>query len=232
MFNIFIGYDSKEPIAYHVLAHSILRRSSLPVSMTPLVLQSLPMYRRQRTAMESTEFSLTRFLVPYLSGFQGYSLFMDSDMLCLTDLSRFIQDEICWHGDGTPCGTCDRAVWVVPHDYTPKTATKFLGQPQSVYPRKNWSSFMLFNNARCAALTPAYVNALSGLALHRLQWIQEEQIGQLPLEYNWLVGEYEPHRKAKVLHYTLGGPWFPDYVTSAHAQEWFDEKAHMEGAAR
>src|SRR5687767_9920007 len=130
---IFIGYDSREPIAYHVLAHSILTRASGPVSIAPLVLSQLRaarLYTRNRGSTESTEFSMTRFLVPYLSGYEGVSVFMDCDMLCLTDITRL------------PVHTLGgRALRVVQHDYTPRSAVKMDGCKQTAYPRKNWSSF-------------------------------------------------------------------------------------------
>lgn len=224
--NVFIGYDSREPIAYHVLAHSILRRASRPVSITPLALDNLRgIYTRERTAKESTEFSMSRFLVPFLSGYQGYSVFMDSDMLCrvdLCELSRWINSH-----------SSDRyAVWCCQHDYQPSDTVKFLGQIQTPYPRKNWSSLMVFDNARCRQLSPQYVNAATGLDLHRFVWLNNDAlIGSLPLTWNWLVGEYQPNTDAQIVHWTLGGPWFADCEHASHAEEWFAERDAMLGAA-
>ena len=223
---IFIGYDTKEPAALHVLMHSILRRASIPVSITPIVqaqLRKAGVYTRDRGPTESTEFSMTRFLVPYLSGYHGYSLFMDCDMLCLTDVAE-IMEHVQHNGS--------KDVWVCQHDYTPKDTVKFLGQPQTAYPRKNWSSVMLFNcnNQACRRLTPEYVNTATGLELHRFVWCTDERIGSLPLEWNWLVGEYEPNPQAKVLHYTNGGPWFTDYAAGDHVKDWFAERDAMLGA--
>lgn len=217
---IFIGWDPHETTAYHVLSHSIMRHASGPVSITPLIqsqLRSAGLYTRERGKTESTEFSLTRFLVPHLSDFGGFSLFMDCDMLCQGDVYELIKiakkDEL-------------RALWCVQHDYTPKTTSKFLHQPQTVYPRKNWSSLMLFRNKFCERLTPSYVNTASGLDLHRMAWAgQDQSIGSLPVEWNHLVGEYDPKPDAKMLHYTLGGPWFRDYQFCDQAQAWFDELA-------
>ena len=152
---LFIGYDPKEPVAYHTLAHSILRRSSIPLTIAPLMRSQLKgLYTRERGPTESTEFSLTRFLVPFLSQYRGWSLFMDCDMLCRADIA-----ELAAYTERA----VDEAVLVCKHDYVPKTERKFLNQVQTRYPRKNWSSLMLFNNARCAALTPQYVNSASGL---------------------------------------------------------------------
>jgi hypothetical protein len=228
--NIFVGYDSKEPAAYHVLSHSILTRASVPVSITPLrqdTLRAAGIYTRERGPTESTEFSLTRFLVPYLSGYQGYSVFMDSDMLCRVDIAELyawiaMHFTPVYNGKKLPYRT--KAVLCCPHDYTPSESTKFLGNVQTVYPRKNWSSFIVFANEECTVLSPEYVNTATGLELHRFQWLKDEQIGALPLEWNHLVGEYQPNPDAKVLHFTLGCPCHPGYEHCDHAEEWFAER--------
>lgn len=218
---VFVGWDSKEPTAFAVLADSILRHASLPVSIVPLRLDGLRrIYTRERGPTESTEFSLTRFLVPYLSNYEGLSLFMDCDMLVQADLFEVLVPVLADPG---------RAVYVCQHDYTPRTATKFLGQVQTAYPRKNWSSFMLFDNAQCTALTPGFVNTATGLELHRFQWLRDEQIGALPLEWNWLVGEYSPNPAAKVLHYTLGTPCFDEFADCDQADLWHAACARMLG---
>ena len=220
---IFIGYDQRETVAYHVLAHSILRHASVPVSITPIARCHLGrVYDRARGATESTEFSMTRFLVPYLAGYRGSALFMDCDMLVQADIAElFIY----------PVAYPETAVFVCQHDYTPSETTKFLGQPQTAYPRKNWSSVMLFNAELCRALTPTYVNTASGLDLHRFQWTTDDRIGALPLEWNWLVGEYAPKADAKNLHWTKGGPWFADYALADHAALWYRERDLMLKAA-
>lgn len=120
------------------------------------------------------------------------------------------------------------SVRVVKHDYTPKTATKFLDQVQTKYEKKNWSSVMLFNNMLCRQLTPEYVEKAHGLDLHQFKWTQEHQIGQLPIEWNWLVGEYgRPEKPIKNYHYTMGTPCFSDYATSEYADLWFEEYNDM-----
>src|SRR5262249_13916478 len=140
MLQVFIGFDPKESVAYHVLAHSILRQASVPVSVAPVMRSQLTgLYTRPRGATESTEFSLTRFLVPALSGFQGWSLYLDCDMLFRADIAGLF---------AAAEGAAERSVLVCKHDYTPNPARKFLNQVQTAYPRKNWSSVMLFNNAR------------------------------------------------------------------------------------
>jgi hypothetical protein len=175
-------------------------------------------YTRPRGPTESTEFSLTRFLVPALSGHRGWSIFMDCDMLCRADIA-----ELQAHIDRQR----DKAVLVCQHDYVPRTERKFLDQVQTKYPRKNWSSLMVFNNERCRKLTPEYVNSASGLELHRFAWLDDSLIGSLPLEWNWLVGEYPFNARARVVHFTLGGPYFEDYRDCDYADEWRAEYQSM-----
>ena len=181
------------------------------------------LYTRERGPTESTEFSLTRFLVPALSGFKGWSMFIDCDMLCRADIAgiaRQIEKQ------------SDKALLVCKHDYTPSPKRKFLNQIQTAYPRKNWSSVMVMNNQRCAALTPEYVNKASGLDLHRFNWLGDEgAIGELELEWNWLVGEYAYNPKARIAHFTRGGPWFDEYRGSDYADEWFRERDAMKSSA-
>jgi hypothetical protein len=218
---IYIGYDPRESVAFHTLAHSILRRASVPISIAPLAQSQLRgVYRRTRGPTESTEFSLTRFLVPHLSGFSGWSLFMDCDMLCRVDIAALMKETE---------RQADKAVLVCKHDYIPKTQRKFLDQVQTRYPRKNWSSLMIFNNARCRSLSPEYVNSASGLDLHRFAWIGDGAIGELPLEWNWLVGEYAYNPAAKIVHFTIGGPYFAAYRDCDYAGEWFAECDSMRG---
>ena len=228
MLNIHIGFDPREEVAYQVLAYSIRRRASVPVTISPIKRRDLKdLYTRARGPTESTDFSLTRFLVPRLCGFRGWSVYMDCDMLCRTDIAG-LEDEMERHAD--------KVLLVAQHDYTPVSTLKMKGmespqgKAQTVYPRKNWSSLMIFNNERCAALTPEYVNSASGLALHRFQWTADESIGGLPLEWNWLVTEYPHNPAAKIVHYTLGGPWFDAYRNCDYASEWFAELESMRSA--
>jgi hypothetical protein len=209
--DVYIGYDRQEVVAYHVLAQSILERSSLPVRFIPINLGNLKgVFQREAAAAQSTEFSFSRFLTPWLSGYDGWSLFMDCDMLARADIAELfaIAD--------------DRyAVMVAQHDYVPRDTVKFLDHVQTRYAKKNWSSVMLLNNARCRALTPAYVQAASGLQLHQFQWLENEaEIGPLPLEWNWLVGEYDCNPDARIAHFTRGGPYFAAYEDCDYADEW------------
>lgn len=209
---VFIGYDPLEVSAYHVLAHSINKHASRPVQITAVALTQLEREMwRERDPKQSTEFAFSRFLVPCLSDYQGYSLFMDCDMLLRTDISRLFA--VADH---------HKAVMCCKHEYTPKTDTKMEGVQQTAYPKKNWSSVMLFNNARCRALTPGYVNSASGLDLHTFKWLQDDsEIGELPLRWNWLVGEYPYNPDAHIAHFTLGGPWLDESVACDYSQEWF-----------
>ena len=209
--DVFIGYDSHEVSAYHVLSQSILEHSSRPVRFTPLNLSNLkPIFDRAPVGVQSTEFSFSRFLTPYLSGYAGWSLFIDCDMLMradVADLFALADDRF--------------AVMVCQHDYTPRDEQKFLDRVQTRYAKKNWSSVMLLNNARCRALTPAYVQASPGLDLHQFRWLADEaEIGALPLEWNWLVGEYDYNPQARLAHFTRGGPYFAGYHDSDYADEW------------
>jgi hypothetical protein len=198
-------------VAYHALCQSILDRASAPVRFTPVSLRNLgAVFTRPQNALSSTEFSFSRFLTPYLSGYQGWSLFMDCDMLARADVAALF-------------GLADDryAVMVCQHDYTPVDEIKFEGHVQTRYAKKNWSSVMLFNNARCRALTPDFVNTASGLELHQFKWLaSDDEIGALPLEWNWLVGEYPFNPDARIAHFTRGGPYFPAYAASDYADEW------------
>ncbi|MEO8113806.1 MAG: hypothetical protein ABI655_05465 [Phenylobacterium sp.] len=209
--DIFVGYDRQEVVAYHALCQSIIERSSRPVRFTPLNLASLkPVFERAWVPQQSTEFSFSRFLTPYLSGYGGWSLFMDCDMLVRADIAELfaLADE-------------RYAVMVCKHDYTPKGDRKFLGHAQLPFPKKNWSSVMLLNNARCRALTPDYVQQATGLELHQFRWLQDEaEIGDLPLTWNWLVEEYDFNPEAQIAHFTRGGPYFPDFAACDYADEW------------
>jgi lipopolysaccharide biosynthesis glycosyltransferase len=219
MLRVFIGFDQQETVAYHVLCHSLLRHSTGPLSITPLVKSQLAnVYHRKREPYETTDFSLTRFLVPNLSNYEGYALYLDCDMLCRSD-----PYELLLYGLAAP----EQAVHVVKHNYTPSTTRKFLGHQQTVYPRKNWSSVMFFNNAKCRALSIEYINTTTPMALHRFEWLKDHEIGELPREWNWLVSEYKPNPRAKLLHYTLGAPCFEEYAKCDHADLWHAELAMM-----
>lgn len=209
---VFIGYDPAESVAAYVLAHSIQVRASIPVSFTFINRGQLKReFTRPRGEKDSTEFSISRFLTPWLCGFEGWSLFVDCDEIFLADITELweLRDE-------------NFVVQVVKHNHVPKETVKFLGQPQSAYDKKNWSSVMLFNNPRCRALTPEYVNAASGLDLHQFKWLGSDlEIGSLPMDWNHLVEVQEHIDNPKILHYTLGGPYFQRTANCGYAETWW-----------
>ena len=213
MINVFIGYDSKEKVAFNTLAYSILRNSTKPVAITPIYLPNLrDDFVRERNNLSSTEFSFSRFIVPHLMNYKGWAVFMDCDQLMLGDIAELwrLRDD-------------KYAVQLCKHDYTPKEDKKFLGQVQTKYEKKNWSSFMLMNCNKCHELTPDYVNSATGLQLHQFKWLEsEELIGELPLEWNWLVDEPGYNTKSKVnnIHFTKGGPWFKEYAGCSYSETW------------
>jgi len=214
LIDVFIGYDHCEEVAWHVCASSIMRHTTVPVAITPVSLHTLNhVLKRPRDQNQSNEFSFSRFLVPWMSAYSGWSIFMDCDIIVREDISKLfaLRDERF-------------AVQVCKHDYVPKDAVKYLGNKQSAYPCKNWSSVMLMNNAACKALTPAYVNSASGLELHQFKWLDQRLVGDLPLKWNWLVGEYAPNPKAAAYHFTVGGPWFSEYAECDHEDIWREER--------
>ena len=214
MLDIYVGYDPRESVAFHVLAHSLLRRSSVPLSVSPLVRSQLgSIYTRPRGPIESTEFSMTRFLVPYLSGYAGWSLYMDCDMLCRTDIADLAAESE---------RHADKAVVVCNHDYVPKSERKFLDQVQTKYARKNWSSLMLMNCAKLKLWTKETVETQSGAYLHRFQDIPDEEIGEIPNTWNTLDWMDEDTR---LVHDSSGGPRFEqcrDHPYGAAWLEWRD----------
>jgi hypothetical protein len=172
---------------------------------------------RERHPLQSTDFSFSRFLTPYLSGYAGWSVFMDCDMLMMNDIAKLhaLRDD-------------QYAVMVVKHNHIPKEETKFLGEPQSKYQKKNWSSVMLFNNEKCRALSPDYVNRASGLELHQFKWLEsDELIGELPSCWNHLVGYDQRRTDVALVHYTLGGPYFDAFQDCEYAREWFSARDEM-----
>jgi hypothetical protein len=219
---IFIGFDPRERAATNVLIDSLYQHSSMPLAITPLVTPQLAaqgLYGRERDPRQSTAFSFSRFLVPRLMNYQGWAIFMDCDMLCRSDIAELwsLRDE-------------QYAVMCVQHEHVPNEEVKFLGEVQSRYEKKNWSSLMLFNTGRCQALTPEYVNTATGLELHRFHWLNDDSaIGALPLErWNHLVDVQNPCLApgSALLHWTLGGPWFREQRTMGGplAAEWFSAR--------
>lgn len=219
--NIFIGYDSAAPVLFNVAQHSIQSRTNSQCLIRPLILDQLKsVYNRSPNQLASTEFSFSRFLVPYLSDFQGWSLFMDNDVVVLDDIQNLfnLADE-------------RYSVMCVKHVHEPKENKKFLGKTQTSYEKKNWSSFLLFNNSKCQTLTPDYVNNASGLELHQFHWLDSEDlIGSIPITWNYLAGYSNDRTSVKdiqMIHYTDGAPCYDGYEDCENSNIWLDEKASM-----
>ena len=216
---IYIGWDSREDIAYQVAKYSIEKHASVPVEIVPLkqkLLRKEEIYTRPVDAMASTEFTFTRFLIPELTNFEGWALFIDCDVVALDDV-KLLFDQV----------DDKYAVMCAQHDYTPKETVKMDGQVQHMYPRKNWSSMMLINCAHPSnkLLNKELVNDVNigGAYLHRFSWLDDNEIGEISHEWNWLVGWYkEPEDGTpKFLHYTEGGPWFTQYRKCEYNYEWY-----------
>ena len=220
MMNIFIGYDPRESVAYHVCSNSLLRHASAPLAITPLALQNLGQYHERHTD-GSNQFIYSRFLVPHLMQYQGWALFIDGDMIVRDDIAKLwaLRDD-------------SKAVMCVHHNYKTRASTKYLGAPNENYPRKNWSSVVLWNCAhpKHKTLTPEFIQHATGAQLHRFTWLNDSDIGALPIEWNWLPDEFGANEDAKLLHWTLGTPCFKDYAHSPMAKEWHAERELTEHA--
>jgi len=230
--SIFLGYDPREHAAYEVADFSIRRRSTAPLLITPMVLSHLghlmhrPIERRDgkmwdsiSQAPMSTEFAVSRFAVPFLQR-TGWALFADSDILCFADVA-----------DLFALADPRYAVQVVKHAPLTATGTKMDGQQQTAYSRKNWSSVVLWNcghsaNVRFTADIHA-LNTWSGRDLHAFRWLDDDEIGALPQAWNWLVGVTPDEGNAKLLHFTLGGPWFPDWCGGPCDDLWLRERCAL-----
>jgi lipopolysaccharide biosynthesis glycosyltransferase len=211
---VYIGYDPREAIAYHTCANSIIRNSSRPVAIVPIALNLFKEYNETHTD-GSNHFIYTRFLVPYLNDFTGHAIFIDGDMIVRGDIAEL------WD-----LRDVSKDVQVVKHDYQTRMAEKYLGAKNENYPRKNWSSVILWNcnsfpNRR---LMPDFVQRSTGAELHRFTWLEDERIGELPREWNWLPDEYGPNTDAKLLHYTLGTPCFQEFADTPQGNEWHRER--------
>lgn len=222
---IYVGWDSREDIAYQVCKKSIRQTATVPVNIVPLkqkTLRTAGLYSRPVDTLASTEFTFTRFLVPRLMGYKGWALFIDCDFLFLDDVKKLFDQR-----------NDKYAVMCAQHDYTPKEGVKMDGKAQTIYPRKNWSSMMLINCGHPSNLnlTDQLVNDeyKTGAYFHRFSWLQDREIGKLSHEWNWLVGWYnEPaDGKPKMIHYTEGGPWFENYRFCEYDQIWKDELSEM-----
>jgi lipopolysaccharide biosynthesis glycosyltransferase len=214
MIPIFIGYDPREAIAFHVCANSIIRHASQPVSIIPLALNLFKDYTETHTD-GSNQFIYSRFLVPHLMNFTGHAIFIDGDMIVRDDIVKL------WE-----MRDLTKDVQVVKHDYKTKMTEKYLGAKNEDYPRKNWSSVILWNcnSFPNRKLTPEFVQQSTGSFLHRFTWIDEARLGELPIEWNWLPDEFGENKDAKLLHYTLGTPSFHEFADTPQGSEWHRER--------
>ena len=212
MINLFIGYDPREAIAFYVFCQSVLQNTTVPVKINPLALSQLKEFNETHQD-RSNDFIYSRFLTPYLSNFKGWAVFADGDMICQGDLKELIE-----------MADPSKALMVVKHNYETKASKKYLGNVNENYPRKNWSSVILWNceHPKHKILTPTFISKQTGKYLHRFSWLEDDEIGELPIEWNWLATEYDRNEKAKLIHFTLGTPCFKDYQNSDMAEIWYD----------
>lgn len=211
---MFVGYDPREAVAYHVCANSIIRTASSPVAIIPIALNLFQDYQETHTD-GSNQFIYSRFLVPYLMNFHGRAIFIDGDMIVRSDIVELYESlEI------------GMDVAVVKHDYQTRMTEKYLGSKNENYPRKNWSSVIVWD---CQTypnkqLTPEFVQKQPGSFLHRFSWIDNDRIQSLDPVWNWLPDEFGPNPDAKLLHYTLGTPCFHEFADTPQAEEWHRER--------
>jgi lipopolysaccharide biosynthesis glycosyltransferase len=215
MSTIYIGYDSRESICYDICKKSITDTCvDETLEVKGIKLHDLKnIYQRDHDPLAATEFTYTRFLVPYLNNYTGWALFCDCDFIFLDDVSKLFD-----------LRDTDKAIMVCKHDYKPTNTTKMDDKIQSVYPRKNWSSLILWNCSHPSNrnITPDIVNNQTGKFLHRFEWLDDTEIGSIPVTWNWLVNWYQepedghPH----ALHFTEGGPWFDRWSESVYDSQW------------
>ena len=214
MLQVFTGFDQREAAGWHCFVQSVVRHAREPVSICAL-------HGDQRDGTNA--FTYARFLVPYLCSFRGTAVFLDgADMLLRADIN-----DLAALADPT------KAVQVVKHKYSTKHPRKYVGTdmeaPNDNYPRKNWSSVVIWNCAHYGnrQLTPDYIAAHDGKHLHRFAWLTDDRIGSLSLEWNWLVDEYGENTYAKLLHWTAGIPAFPHYSRATHSNEWHETRKEL-----
>ena len=208
---IVVGFDQREAIAYHTFCQSILETSTIPIQFIPLAINSLYFYNENHND-GSNNFIYSRFLTPYICDFKGFAVYADGDMICNADISEL-------------AGLFDtsKAVQLVKHDYKTKRSIKYFGNENKNYPRKNWSSVVIFNcqHPRNKILTPQFIQEHDGAFLHRFQWLQDDEIGELDSTWNYLALEYKPRKDAKLIHYTLGTPCLVDFKEAEMSDIWW-----------
>jgi len=213
MIKVFIGYDPREAAVFHTCVNSIITNASQPVSIIPLCLSALGDYTEVHDD-GSNEFIYSRFLVPHLMGHEGWAIYIDGDMLLRHDIADL------WNMKRE-----DKALMCVHHEYKSRVKTKYLGSKNEDYPRKNWSSVILWNCGHEAnrVVDSKFVQEATGAQLHRFTWLEDNQIGGLPIEWNWLPDELGENENASLLHWTLGAPCFHEYADAPMAALWHRE---------
>lgn len=208
---IYVGYDEREASAYHTFCNSVIRTAKAPLHFSPLAPNLMNLGKESDG---SNSFTYTRFLVPHLNEYKGWALFADGDMICKADIAELFA-----------CADDSKAVMVVKHDYKTKFPRKYLGSKNEDYPRKNWSSVILWNcnHEKNKQLTPEYIRNATPQHLHRFEWLDDEDIGDLKMCWNWLALEQPYNPSAKLIHYTVGIPAFPEYADLDHSDEWHEE---------
>ena len=214
---VVVGFDQRESIAYHTFTQSIIEKCSMPLIIMPLAMNTLKGYKETHTD-KSNDFVYSRFLTPYLNNFTGWAIFADGDMICEADIKELwdLMDE-------------SKALQVVKHDYKTKAKKKYLGNVNEDYPKKNWSSLILWNcsHPKHKILTPEFIASQTGKYLHRFSWLEDSDIGELPPEWNWLAIEYPENRNAKLIHYTLGTPCFKTYRDTEMSDIWHETQKRI-----
>lgn len=218
MIHVFVGFDPREAVVYHVCAHSLIRHSTRPLALTPLALRNIRSYTETHTD-GSNNFIYSRFLLPHLMDYRGWAIYIDGDMLLRDDIAKLwaMRDD-------------SKAVMCIHHTYKTKTTDKYMGSKNADYPRKNWSSVVMWNCAHPSnrQITPEFVMSATGAQLHRFTWLNDSEIGELPIVWNWLPDEFGPNADAKLVHWTLGAPCFHEYADVPMAAEWHREKLLMQ----
>ena len=228
---VLIGYDIAEHSAAMVAARSLrdvtdgeLNAEFLDVDK--LVSQGLlwrPVDRRGQRydlisgAPASTDFAASRFLTPIICQ-TGFALFVDCDVVFMQDPRDMLREAVT-----------GKAVYVVKHDHQPTERLKMVNQEQTSYPRKNWSSVMLFDCDHPAnrRLSLHDVSSRPGRDLHAFYWLNDSETGMLGAKWNWLV-DIEPRPpQIGIAHMTLGGPWLPGWTGGGFDSEWHVASGRM-----
>lgn len=205
-----VGFDQREATAYHTFVQSVIEKSSIPVRFLPLNINSLSTYNETHSD-GSNEFIYSRFLVPHLMNFKGWAIYADGDMICVEDIKKLwdLRDE-------------KFAVQVIKHDYKTKISEKYWGNKNENYPRKNWSSVVIWNcgHKKHKILTPNFIQKQTGAFLHRFNWLDDKEIGEIDIKWNWLALEYEEKDDINLIHYTIGTPCFEEYSNKPFSSYW------------